>query len=68
MPEIPKKKRKFIKRNFKQLSIEELSRQTDLKPHVIRALIDEYRTKMAGKDQSAYIKSGAASSLGKPSF
>jgi len=63
MPEIPKKKRKFIKRNFKQLSIEELSRQTDLKSHVIRALIDEYRTKMAGKDQSAYIKSGALSFL-----
>ena len=33
MPEISKKNKKFIKRNFKQLSIEELSRKTELKPN-----------------------------------
>jgi len=56
MPEISNKKRKFIKRNFKQLSIEELARQTGLKPNVIRSLVDEYSAKMTGKDQHSLKK------------
>ena len=50
MPEISNKKRKFIKRNFKELPIEELARQTGLKPNVIRSLIDEYSAEIPGKD------------------
>ena len=51
MPEISNKKRKFIKRNFKQLSIEELALKTGLKPHVIKSLIDEYSAEMPRKDK-----------------
>ena len=58
MPEISNKKRKFIKRNFRQLSIVELARQTGLKPHVIRSVIDEYTTEIPGKGQFAQIKNG----------
>jgi len=50
MPDISSKNRKFIKRNFKDLPIEELARQTDLKPNVIRSLIDEYSAEIPGKD------------------
>ncbi|MCK5256701.1 MAG: hypothetical protein KAQ81_11800, partial [Deltaproteobacteria bacterium] len=53
MSEISNKKRKFVKRNFKRLSIEELARETGLKPDVIKSLIDEYTVEMPGKDQSA---------------
>ena len=59
MPEISSKKKKFIKRNFRKLSLEELARQTGLTPQVIRPLIDEYSTKTPGKDQSAHIKKSA---------
>ena len=51
MSKISNKKRKFIKRNLKQLSLEELARQTDLKPQVIRSLIDEYTVEMPRKGQ-----------------
>ena len=53
MPEISNKNRKFIKRNFKRLSIEELVLKTGLKPDGIRSLIDEYSAEMPGNDQSA---------------
>ncbi len=56
MSKISNKKRKFIKRNFKRLSIEVLARETGLKPDVIKSLIDEYTVEMPGKDQSAHIK------------
>lgn len=59
MTEISNKKKKFIKRNFKKLSINELARQTSLKPNVIKSLIDEYSAKTPGKDQSAHIKKSA---------
>ena len=49
MPKISNKKVKFIKRNPKKLSIEELARQTGLKFHVIRSLIDKYTVKMPKK-------------------
>jgi tetratricopeptide (TPR) repeat protein len=51
MTEISNKKRKFIKRTFKQLSIEELAQKTGLKPNVIRSLIEEYSAEMSGKDK-----------------
>ena len=51
MPEISNKKRKFINKNFKHLSIEELARKTGIKPHVIRSLIDEYSAHIPGEDQ-----------------
>ncbi|MBW1824581.1 MAG: tetratricopeptide repeat protein [Deltaproteobacteria bacterium] len=63
MPEISNKKRKFIKRNYKQLSIEELARQTGLTPHVIRSLIDEYSTEIPGKDQSTQTQNRALTFL-----
>ena len=50
MPEISKKKRKFIKRNFKRLSTDELARQTGLKPNVIRSLIEEYTAEKTTRD------------------
>lgn len=50
MSKISNKKRKFIKRNFKDLSIEELARQTGLKPHAIRSLIDEYTVGITRKE------------------
>ena len=56
MSEISNKKRKFIERTFKQLSIEELASKTGLKPQVIRSIINEYSTEMQGEDQSAHIK------------
>ena len=56
MPKISNKKKKFIKRNFRQLSLEELSRKTGLKPNVIRSLIDEYSAEVVEKDQSAQEK------------
>lgn len=51
MSEISNKKKKFIKRNFKRLSIEELSLKTGLKPNVIRSLINEYNVEVLEKDQ-----------------
>jgi tetratricopeptide (TPR) repeat protein len=63
MSEISNKKRKFIKRNFKQLSIEELVLKTGLKPGVIRSLIDEYTVELPGKAQSAHIKHRSGISL-----
>jgi len=51
MVAISNKKRKFIKKNFKHLSIEELARKTDLKPGAIRLLIDEYSAESLEKDQ-----------------
>ncbi len=41
MSEISNKKKKFIKRNYNNLSLEELSRQTGLKPHVIRSVAEK---------------------------
>ena len=63
MPAISNKKKKFIKRNFKQLSIEELARQTGLRFHVIKLLIDEYTAEMSVKDQSVLIKNRALNFL-----
>ncbi len=51
MVNISNKKRKFIKRRFRQISIEELVRQTGLKPHVVRSLIDEYSAEVPRKDK-----------------
>jgi tetratricopeptide (TPR) repeat protein len=59
MSGISNKKKKFIKRNFKYLSVEELSRKTGLKPAVISSLIDHYPPEMPGKDQSAQVKKSA---------
>jgi len=59
MSEISNKKREFIKRNFNQLSIEELVSQTGLRPHLIRSLIDEYAAEMPRKDQTAQIENRA---------
>jgi len=42
MPTISNKKRKFIEKNFKRCSIEELSQKTGLKKHAIQSLIDEF--------------------------
>ena len=56
MPKISNKKRIFIKRNFRQLSIEELARQTSLKPNVIKSLIDDYSAEVVEKDQFAQEK------------
>ena len=63
MSEISRKKKKFIKKNFKKLSIEELARQTGLKPQVIRSLIDGYSAETSGKDQSDQIKTGSLNFL-----
>ena len=51
MPKISNKKKKFIKRNYKRLSIEELASQTGLRSHDIRSLIDDYDLQTAGQDQ-----------------
>ena len=51
MTEISNKKRKFIKRNFKHLSIEELSRKTGLKSNVIKSIIAPYRAEIKKEDQ-----------------
>jgi hypothetical protein len=59
MPKISNKKRKFIKRNCKHLSIEELVDKTGLKPGAIRSFIDQYSAEMPGEGQSAQIKKGA---------
>jgi tetratricopeptide (TPR) repeat protein len=59
MPEISNKKKKFIKKNFKRLSIEELTCQTGLRPNVINSLINEYSTRMPGKEQPPRIENGA---------
>ncbi len=53
MPEISNKKRKFIKRNYKKLSVEEVSRQTGLKPHLIRQVVAEYNTEKVIRDHHA---------------
>jgi len=58
MPEISKKNRKFIKRNFKHLPLEELARHTGLEPDVIRSLIDQCTGEVPGKDQSSHIGNG----------
>ncbi len=63
MPEILNRKIKFINRNFKHLSIEELAVKTGIKPNVIRSLIDQYRAEMLGKDQSTQIKKRKGISL-----
>ena len=59
MPEILNKKRKFIKRNFKQLSVEELAHNTGLTPTVVRLIIDEINGGMPGKDHAAHITNRA---------
>ena len=41
MLKISNKKRKFIRKNFKQLSIDELVDKTKLKPHIVRSFVDE---------------------------
>jgi tetratricopeptide (TPR) repeat protein len=51
MSKISNKKKKFIKRNYKRLSIEELASQTGLKSHDVRSLIDDYDLQVAGEDQ-----------------
>ncbi len=56
MSELSNKKRKFIKRNFKQLSLEELSLKTGLKPNLIRPLIEEYRAETPEENQSSHIE------------
>ena len=56
MPEISNKKRKFIKRNFKQLSIEELAHETGLKQSVIRSLVEQYNVEIRGKDRYSSVK------------
>ena len=53
MPTISNKKKKFIKRNYRQFSIEELSDKTGLKPQKIRSIIAECRTDVPEKSQYA---------------
>ena len=62
MGEVSHKKRKFIKKNFKHLSLDELARRTGLRPKVIRSLIDEYSAEMPNKDQSARKKKSVTTS------
>ena len=68
MPKISNKKRKFIKKNFKQLSVEELTRQTGLKPNIIRSLINEYRIKMKRTEHSLSRKAIADNYSDKKGF
>ena len=66
MTHLSNKKKKFIKRNYKQLSTEELARKTGLTPADIQSLIDEYTIKTSGDHQSAPIKKrGFSLSAGK---
>jgi tetratricopeptide (TPR) repeat protein len=51
MPKISNKKRKFIEKNFNQLSMEQLSHRTGLKSNVIKSLIDEYSAKTPSRNQ-----------------
>ena len=53
MTKISNKKKQFIKRNFKQLSIEDLSRQTGLRPKIVSALINEFSTETLKEDLSS---------------
>jgi len=53
MKKISKKKIKFIQKNYKQLSIEDLAHKTGLKPSRIQALVDEFSGTKKGNDQSA---------------
>lgn len=52
MSKVSSKKKKFIKRNFKHLSIEELARQTGLKLQVVRSLVDHYKYELSIKYHS----------------
>ena len=49
MTEISNKKKKFIKRNSNQLSIEELARQTWVNSRLIGLLIDDYDVEIREK-------------------
>lgn len=52
MSAISNKKKKFIKRNFRKLSIEDLARQTGLKPHIIGSFINTLSSELSEKNQS----------------
>ena len=56
MATISNKKKKFIKKNFKKLSIDELSRQTNLNPSTIRSLVNQYRTDQRKKERGTLKK------------
>ena len=56
MAEISSKKKKFIKRNYKRLSTEELVQETGLTAKVIRSLVSEYTSEKKGKTHSASPK------------
>ena len=51
MPEISNKKKKFIKRNFKLLSVEELTHHTGLKQTTVRSIINQYTAQLSGEDK-----------------
>ena len=52
MPKISNKKKKFVKKNFKQLSLEGLVREIGLKPKVIRSVVNEYSAEMIEREQT----------------
>ena len=63
MSKISNKKRKFIKRNFKQLSLEELAHKTGLNPKTVRSLIDEYNDETSKKNHIISKYSNSISDL-----
>jgi tetratricopeptide (TPR) repeat protein len=56
MATISSKKKKFIKRNYKQLSIEELVQKTGLTTKVIRSLVNEYTSETQKKTHASSPK------------
>ncbi len=56
MPKFSNRKRKFIKRYFRQLSVEELASQSGLTRDVVRSPIDEYSAGTPRGDQDFLSK------------